>query len=100
MAQSVKHPTIGFGSCHHLMVYEFERRIRLCADSAEPDYVTATAQAAGNIPSNREILCSLHISCILAGPSQGFCLHFNLTAWASARIGVFIFLGPERDFLT
>ena len=36
MAQSVKCLTLGFGSGHDLMVYEFEPRIGLCEDSAEP----------------------------------------------------------------
>ena len=36
VAQSVKHLTLGFCSGHELMVCEFEPRIRLCAESAEP----------------------------------------------------------------
>ena len=36
MAQSVKQPTLGFGSGHDLMVCEFEPHAGLCADSAEP----------------------------------------------------------------
>ena len=36
MAQSVEHLTLGFGSGHDLTVHEFEPRIGLCADSAEP----------------------------------------------------------------
>ena len=36
MAQSVKHPTLGFGAGHDLEVCEFEPCIRFCADSAEP----------------------------------------------------------------
>ena len=36
MTQSVKCPTLGFGSGHDLMVGEFEPRIRLCPDSVEP----------------------------------------------------------------
>ena len=35
-AQTVKRPTLGFGSGHDLTVLGFEPRIGLCADSAEP----------------------------------------------------------------
>ena len=35
-AQSVKRPTLDFGSGHDLMVCEFEPHIRLHVDSAEP----------------------------------------------------------------
>ena len=36
MAQSVKRPTLGFGSGHDLTVREFDLRVGLCADSLEP----------------------------------------------------------------
>ena len=36
MAQSIKHPTLSFGSGHDLMVYEIEPCISLHADSREP----------------------------------------------------------------
>ena len=36
VAQSVKHPTLGFGSGHDLTVCEFEPHTGLRADSAEP----------------------------------------------------------------
>ena len=36
MAQSVKRPTLDFGSGHDLTVPEFGPRVGLCADSAEP----------------------------------------------------------------
>ena len=36
VAQSVKHPTLDFGSGHGLTVCEFEPCIGLCADSAQP----------------------------------------------------------------
>ena len=36
VAQSVKRPTLDFGSGHDLMVCWFEPRIRLCADNVEP----------------------------------------------------------------
>ena len=36
MAQLVKRLALDFGSGHDLMVHEFEPRIELCADSAEP----------------------------------------------------------------
>ena len=38
VAQSVKHPTLDFGSCHDLLVREFEPLVRLCADSEEPGW--------------------------------------------------------------
>ena len=36
MAWSAKHPTLDFSSGHDLTVREFEPRIRLCANNAEP----------------------------------------------------------------
>ena len=36
LAQSVKHPTLDFGSCHDLTVREFEPCIGLCTDSTGP----------------------------------------------------------------
>ena len=36
MAQSVKRPTLGFGSGRDLTVCEVESRIGLCTDSMEP----------------------------------------------------------------
>ena len=36
VAQSVKYPTLDFGSGHDLTVHETEPCIRLCTDSAEP----------------------------------------------------------------
>ena len=36
VAQSVKCPTLGFGSGHDVMVREFEPHAGLCADSTEP----------------------------------------------------------------
>ena len=36
MAQSVKHPTLDFGSGHDLTVREFEPDVGICADSVEP----------------------------------------------------------------
>ena len=36
MAQSVNHPTLGFGSGHDLVVHGFEPHVRLCPDSSEP----------------------------------------------------------------
>ena len=38
VAQSVKRPTVDFGSGQDLMVGKLELCIRLCADSAEPDW--------------------------------------------------------------
>ena len=36
MAQSVKHPTLDFSSCHDVIVGEFEPHIGLCTNSMEP----------------------------------------------------------------
>ena len=36
VAQSVKHPTLDFGSDHDLMVHGIEPHMGLCADSMEP----------------------------------------------------------------
>ena len=33
MAQSVKRPTLGFGSRHGLVVHEIEPHVRLCAEA-------------------------------------------------------------------
>ena len=38
VAQSVKHPTLNCSSGHDLTVHEFEPRIKLCTDSAEPGW--------------------------------------------------------------
>ena len=35
MAQSVKHPTLDFGSGHDLAVHGFKPHVRLCTDSTE-----------------------------------------------------------------
>ena len=35
VAQSVKHPSLGFSSVRDLTVHEFEPHIRLCTESAE-----------------------------------------------------------------
>ena len=36
VAQSVKHPILGFGSGHDLKVHEFKPHVGLCTDSVEP----------------------------------------------------------------
>ena len=36
MTQSVKHPTLDYGSGHDLTVCEFESHMGLCADSMDP----------------------------------------------------------------
>ena len=35
MAESVKHPTLSFGSGHDLTVHEIQLQVGLCADSME-----------------------------------------------------------------
>ena len=43
MAQSVKHPTLDFGSGHDVMVCEFESYVRHCADSLESAWDSLSA---------------------------------------------------------
>ena len=52
MAQSVKHPTLGFGLGHDLVVREFESRIRLCADSVEPAWDSLSPFPSLLLPSS------------------------------------------------
>ena len=53
MAQSVKHPTLGFGSGHDLMVCEFEPRTGLYTDSSEPawDSLSPSLSLSLSLPS-------------------------------------------------
>ena len=51
MAQSVKRLTLDFDSCHDLTVGEFEPRVRLCADSAEPAWDSLSPSLPLSLPS-------------------------------------------------
>ena len=60
MAQSVKHPTLDFGSGHDLTVGEFKPPVGLCTDSAEPagDSLSASLSAPPSltfVSQNKEI---------------------------------------------
>ena len=60
VSQSVKHLTLGFGSGHDLMVYEFETRIRLCANSTEPAWDSVSPSLSA--PSPLTLCLSLSLS--------------------------------------
>ena len=55
MAQSLKHPTLNFGSGHDLMVYKFKPLIGLCTDSVEP----ALDSLSPSLPAPPLCACSL-----------------------------------------
>ena len=55
MAQSVKCPTLGFGSGHDLMVHEIKPRIGICADSTEPAWDSHFLSLSAPPPSNTYI---------------------------------------------
>ena len=55
VAQSVKLPTLGFSSGHDLVLREFEPRIRLCADSAEPAWDSLSPSLSLPLPSWRSL---------------------------------------------
>ena len=46
MAQSVKRPTLGFGSGYDLTVCEFEACVQLCTVSAEPAWDSLSLSAS------------------------------------------------------
>ena len=50
MAQSVKHPTLGFSSGHDLTVGEFEPCIGLRADNAEPAWDSLSPSLSSPAP--------------------------------------------------
>ena len=50
VAQSVKRPTLDFGSGHDLMVCEFEPRLGLCADSLEPTWDSLSLPLPHSLP--------------------------------------------------
>ena len=56
MAQSVRHPALGFGLGHDLMVCEFESCAMLCADSAGPAWNSLS------FPLFLPLPCSLSLS--------------------------------------
>ena len=62
VAQSVKHPSLDLSSGHDLMVREFEPRIRLCADSAEPAWDSLTPSLSAPSPHALSLSVSLKIN--------------------------------------
>ena len=60
MAQSVKHPTLDFGSGHDLMVLEFKPCIGLCADSTEAAWDSVSLSLSA--PSPLALSLSLSLS--------------------------------------
>ena len=50
MAQSVKLLILDFGSSHNLAVGEFEPRVGLCTDSAEPAWDTLSPSLSATPP--------------------------------------------------
>ena len=50
MAQSVKHPTLDFGSGHDLMVHEFKPRVGFSAESTEPAWDSLSLSLAAPLP--------------------------------------------------
>ena len=50
VTQSVKHPPLGFGSGHDLVVGEFEPHIGLCADSGEAAWVSLSPCLSASPP--------------------------------------------------
>ena len=53
MAQSVKPPTLDFGSGHDLAVHEFEAHIRLDAESTEPAWDSLSPLSALPLPLSK-----------------------------------------------
>ena len=45
VAQSVKHPTLDFGSSHNLLVREIKPCVGLCTDSTEPAWDSVSLSA-------------------------------------------------------
>ena len=57
MAQSVKRPTLAFGSGHDLTVCEFEHRVGLCAESMDPAWDSLSLSLS--LPSSSALSFSL-----------------------------------------
>ena len=65
VAQVVKRPTLGFGSGHDITVCEFEPRIGLHTDSAEPAWdslcLSLSVSLSLSPPLSLPCLCSLSL---------------------------------------
>ena len=59
MAQSVKRPTLDFGSGRDLRVHECEPHVRLCADSAEPAWDSLSPSLSAPPPLMLSVFLSL-----------------------------------------
>ena len=64
MAQSVEHPTLGFGSGRDLTVCEFEPQVGLRADNAEPawDFLSPSLSAPPLLSLSLSLSLSLKIN--------------------------------------
>ena len=61
VAQSVKRPTLDFGSGHNLTVHEFEPRTGLCADSGEPVWDAVSPGLSAPPPPPLMLMLSLSL---------------------------------------
>ena len=59
MAQSVKHPTLGFSSGHDLAVHGFEPHVGLCADGAEPAWDSLSLSLSLSLSAHPSLVLSL-----------------------------------------
>ena len=62
MAQSVKCPTLDFGSGHDLTVHEFEPYSRLCIDSVEPAWDSLSSSLSLSLSLSLSALSLLSLS--------------------------------------
>ena len=88
MAQSVKRPTLDFGSGHYLKVHEIKPRIRLCADSAEH----AWDSLSPSLSAPRPLMVSLFLPLPLA-PCPPLSKSINLEKKEGGNIRKHVCLG-------
>ena len=62
MPQSIKHPTLDFGSGHDLKVLEMEPLVRLCSDFAEPAWDSLSPSVSAPPPQVCVVSLSLSLS--------------------------------------
>ena len=62
MAQSIKHPTLSFGTGHDLMDCAFKPRIRLRADSVESAWDSVSSSLPLSLPLPSSFSLSLKIN--------------------------------------
>ena len=76
VAQSVKHPTLGFSLGHELTVCEFKPYLGLCADSAEPAWDSLSFSLSLSLPPSLPLPLFPSLS---APPTFTFSLKNKLT---------------------